>query len=302
LPIFCVAALGLFQYLSFLADPRSFRDLINQGLVYMGLLGRDHPLAHRYREVEITFTALQYAKTAASRIDLLFAYPVVVLAGFGLWFARRDFDIRRSLVIIMLGQALAYCIIFYRSVFIHYWHTYYFGPSFAILAALAVKTLAGSDVFPNGAAAALRRPVMMVAVALVAVGVAPRLAELHVIQIKLLPGNQHEPAMFIKELATEIGSRSAPNQSVFAFNLAQTSGGQNTLGYYSDRQILRPTNEGAETSFPPEELVSQNANVLVWLPKPGKEGLPGAVDTASRSGFVVAGHKFAWYAANPARR
>jgi hypothetical protein len=306
LPVVGVGALGAFLYLAYRVDPTSFDDLVNQGLVYMGLLDQSHPLAHRFVETKETFTVAQYFKRVAFRVDLLFAYPAIILAGFGLWFARKDLDARRQLLLVLLGVALGYSIVFYRSVFIHYWHTYYFGPPLAILAALAVRRL--TDVrslhampVGEGMRTGLGGPVLALAIALVAVGVLPRLAELHEIQLRVLPGDQHEPAMFVKKLAAEVRDRTDADTPVLATNLAESPGARSALGYYSGRKIIG----SAPREQPVEPALAKDlhkAYRLVWLPRDGKgPALPGGLAADTPASFAVDGHRFAWLNADQTR-
>ena len=296
LPLACLGALGAFIAVAWRVDRTSFDDLVGQGLVYMGLLDPSHPLAHRFVEAKETFTVVQYLKRVALRFDLVFAYPTIVLAAAGLWLARVDLDARRRIVLVLAGTAAAYCVVFYRSVYIHYWHTYYFAPSFALLAAVAVRRLsppsaAGRALEPRAASGPLRGPIVFVAVALVGAGVLPRLATLYDIQLRLFPGEQHEQAMLIKNLGAEVRARTDAATAVWVVNLAETPGARSALGWYSARRILPPAVESARGAASAD---AGRAARLVWLPADGRPvTLADGTTVAPAASFTVDGQRFA---------
>jgi len=282
LPMLASAMLGVFAYLSWLVNPESITSIVNQGKVYMGLIGNDSPLATRYHEATITFTAGQYIKTVVGKFDLMFAYPLILLALLGLWGTRKARGARETLVFLPLLLALAYCVVFYRSVFIHQWHTYYFAAPFAILAALAagrmMKAESDSQIRWRGTTA-----VFLLAVTLS--GAMPRLQSLHEFQPRLLPGEQHEPAEFIREIALRIKTLSRPADLVLT-NLPNTAG--NIVGYYAERHIEWSASlDDTQTKKP-----RGTTHFLLWQP----EDKP--LELSPLSGvvvqFSVRGHRFLW--------
>ena len=192
--------LCFFGFFSYLSDPKNIGSVVYQGMTYMGLIGTDSPLALRYTEANITFTPMQFIKKTLGKIDNLYAYPVPLMALFGAWFERNERDAQRTLVWILVFVALSYCIIFYRSVYIHLWHTYYLTAPMAILAAIAIRKLFvwhSQDQY-------IPKVTLVFVLALILFGAVPRLLDLYSLQIKLLPGDQLEQRDFLKAVALEI--------------------------------------------------------------------------------------------------
>ncbi|WP_031435240.1 ArnT family glycosyltransferase [Methylomarinum vadi] len=230
----------VFECFSYLVDPKSFTDLVNQGLVYMGVIDLDHELANRYEEVKVTFTPSLYTKRLLSRLDLLYTYPLVIVSVVGfVWFLGKK-RLLKSNVIILLSVAATYCIVFYRSVYIHYWHTYFFAAPFAVLSAIFISsTILGNDIgHKNEKFTPLVKWIHPLAVfffLLVIGGSLPRLIDLHTLQEKVLPDEQHEHAMLIKSLSLKIKELSSPNDIIIT-NLAE--GPKTPLTYYAERNII----------------------------------------------------------------
>jgi len=295
MPVLAFFVFGVFQYQSYRVDPESLTHLLNQGKVYMGLIGKESPLAAEYEEAKISFTAFQYGKTAASRLDLLFSYPLLLLGTLGMWVARSDRSAQGRLVFVLLGVALAYCVIFYRSVYIHVWHTYIFSAPLAILGALGAI-----DVFSrNYKNPGLSRRAAVLVVALALTGALPRLWSLHQIQVKVLPGDRHEQATFLENVGNEVRARSKPPDLILT-NLASLPGMRKALPYYAERKIVYGVENSERLSAFLESAPRQrNVRFLMWrAPEQGKGDnelyrqlmMAGTVEE-----LVIGEHRFLWF-------
>jgi 4-amino-4-deoxy-L-arabinose transferase-like glycosyltransferase len=296
LPIFAAAIFTVFQAQSFLVDPDSFNDLLNQGLVYMGLLSRDSPVAARYRETQVTFTALQYTIRVLSRLDLLFSYPILILSLIGLWHIRKEKRPYETLIFVLLGVGFSYCVIFYRSVFIHYWHTYYLSAPIAILAALGARSVFAGDGEERTSKLVPKQTAIFLLAAVVVAGMIPRLWSLHQIQTKLLPGDQLERATFLKEVGSRVRSFSRANSLILA-NIPPPARRQ--VGYYSARKIIWGVDS---TQLLTEQLKGvlpgTHVHFLFWSPENSFHN-PGELyaelkQRGSVTPFSVDGYRFAW--------
>jgi hypothetical protein len=295
IPVLAFCVFGVFQYQCYLVDPQSLTDLLNQGKVYMGLIGKESPLAAKYEESKVSFTAFQYGKTAASRLDLLFSYPLILLGALGIWATRKDRRAQGRLVFVLLGVALAYCVVFYRSVYIHVWHTYYLSAPLAIFGALGAR-----EVFSrNRQSSGLSRCAAVLLVALTLTGLLPRLWSLHQIQIKVLPGDGHEQATFLKSVATEVRARSKPSDVILT-NLTEMPGLRIALPYYAERKIVWGVDNSGKLSAFPEGMPRQREiRFLMWrAPEPAKKDdeLYRQLVMAGRAEeLVIEGHHFLWF-------
>jgi len=206
----------------------------------MGLIPSDDPLASIYVEAKVQFSAFQYLRKVWTNLELLFAYPVIVLSGFGLLFLRRRCSLDKWIVAILSFVAIANCVFFWRSVYIHIWWLYYFAAPFSILAAIAVWTF--SERFRKSEPEEIsvepkKQAVIVLFVAiLVMLGTLPRLSTLHKKQIKMLPGDKFETALFIKNVAKHIESLSSKYDVIFT-NLPAPATGR-ILPYYAKRKII----------------------------------------------------------------
>ena len=226
---------------------------------------------------------MQFIKQTLVKIDNLYAYPIVLMALFGTWFERNERDASRTLVWILVFVALSYCIIFYRSVYIHLWHTYYFTAPMAILAAIAIRKL----FVWHSPAQYIRKVTLVFVLALILFGAVPRLLDLYSLQIKLLPGDQLEQSDFLKAVAIEIKRHSEPDDIIVS-PLPPNSG--HILSYYSGREVFLGRNPAqdaiASTSrrvqyfdlMPPTRVNSQSVPFL----------------HAKKQEFIVQGHRFIW--------
>lgn len=237
LPLLALVIFGLFQYQSYLVNPGSFKDLLYQGMTYMGLIPHDSPLAAKYVEAQITFTPFQYFRKLSKTFDLFFSYPVLILTLIGFWNVFRKRNLARSLLLFLLAVALANSLFFYRSLFFHPWWIYYFAAPFAILTALSTSAVFSVNNPENpkitDTTLGWQKPAVFFLVALIIVGCLPRLKSLHEMQIKVLPGDQFEQAFFIKKLAAHIKSLSQTSDVVLT-NLRK----QGTVSYYAERKIV----------------------------------------------------------------
>ena len=280
LPLFSLAILFLFGFFSYLADPQNIRSVLYQGMTYMGLIGKDSPLALKYTEATVTFTAMQFIKQTLGRMDSLYAYPVLLMALFGAWFEHNEQDAQRTLVWTLVFVALSYCIIFYLSVFIHLWHTYYFTAPMAILAAIAIRRL----FVWHGQGHYIPNVTLVFVLALVLSGAVPRLLDLYSLQIKLLPGDQLEKSDFLKAVATEIKRHSEPGDIIIS-PLSQNA--THIISYYSGRQVfLRQT----KVKF--GSASTSSIHFFDWLPPASFNSEPAPFLHARRREFTVQGHRF----------
>ena len=285
-------------------QPDSFQDLLNQGKAYIGLIPKDSHLAAKYKEAKVTFTTLQYTKMVARRLDLLFSYPILIFGLIGLWTLRKKRTARGTLVLLLLGVGLAYCVLFYRSVYIHVWHTYYLAAPIAILAALGARTaLSGThEKVRNGLASSLNwsRSAVFLLVALAIVGGLPRLHSLHQIQIKILPGDQFEQSMFIKKVGTHIESVT-PVHDIVLTNLHNIGG---AFSYYAERKVVYgmdslPTLQDFLRKTPRKAGV----HLLMWQ-EPDMHIEADALyhwleEKAKSEEFVIQGYRFFWFTLSP---
>ena len=249
----------------------------------MGLIGTDSPLALRYTEANITFTPMQFIKQTLVKIDSLYAYPIVLMAVFGAWFERNERDALRALIWILVFVALSYCIIFYRSVYIHLWHTYYFTAPMAILAAIAIRKLFvwhDQDRYTP-------KVTLVFVLALILFGAVPRLLDLYSLQIKLLPADQLEQSDFLKAVALEIKRHSEPDDIIVS-PLPPNSA--HILSYYSGREVFL----GRATAQDASDSTSQRVHYFNWMPPTSVNSQSAPFLHAKKQEFIVQGHRFIW--------
>lgn len=303
LPFFALVMFGLFEFQSYLVQPDSFQDLLNQGKAYMGLIPKDSPLVAKYKEAKVTFTILEYTKTVANRLDILFSYPILILSLIGLWTLLKERTARSISVLLLLGVGLAYCVLFYRSVYIHVWHTYYLAAPIAILAALGASTALSKNEtnvpVQQNSSFGWSTPAIFLLVALAIVGGIPRLKSLHEIQVKLLPGDQHEQATFLKSVATNVRAKTS-GQDIILTNLPKGSRSSTAFAYYVERKIVwNMDSVSVLYDFFKEPLRAGPVHFLMWR---GPE-ISDDVDALYRwllergkvTEFVVQGHRFLWF-------
>jgi 4-amino-4-deoxy-L-arabinose transferase-like glycosyltransferase len=282
-PLFSLAMLCLFGFFSYLSDPKNIGSVIYQGMTYMGLIGTDSPLALRYTEAAITFTPMQFIKQTLGKVDHLYAYPVPLMALFGAWFERNVRDASRTLVWTLVFVALSYCIIFYRSVYIHLWHTYYFTAPVAILAAIAIRKL----FFWHSQDQYIPKVTLVFVMALILSGAVPRLLDLYSLQIKLLPDDQLEQSDFLKAVGIEIKRHSEPDDIIMSPLLPNAG---HILGYYSGREVFLGQNKIPDASA----STSRRIHYFNWMPPAGINSEPIPFSSAKRQEFTVQGHRFMW--------
>lgn len=303
LPLWALLIFAVFQYQSYLVDPQSFKDLLYQGMAYMGLISRESAVATRFVEAKVTFTPLQYARRAVVRLDLLFSYPLLILAAVGLWDLRRTKGARERLVLTLLGVALAYSVVFYRSVFIHAYHTYYFSAPVALLAALGARAvfvgMRGEQV--NSLLGKSALPLAFLGVLVIA-GMLPRLKSLHRMQIKLLPGEQHESAQFLKTVAQRIREMSR-DYDVILTNLPKSKA-HSPVGYYSERKIVWNVDSVSSLETLAKSSGEEDGlHFLYWKSHDGAEErdelFVRLVEMANPNEFTVDEHRFLWFTLLP---
>ena len=282
-PLFSLAMLCLFGFFSYLSDPQNIGSVVYQGMTYMGLIGTDSPLALRYTEANITFTPMQFIKQTLVKIDSLYAYPIVLMALFGAWFERNERDASRTLVWTLVFVALSYCIIFYRSVYIHLWHTYYFTAPMAILAAIAIRKL----FVWHSPAQFIPKVTLVFMFALILSGAIPRLLDLYSLQIKLLPVDQLEQSDFLKAVALEIKRHSEPDDIIVS-PLPPNSA--HILSYYSGREVFL----GRTTAQDASDSPSQRVHYFNWMPPTSVNSQSAPFLHAKKQEFIVQGHRFIW--------
>ena len=183
------------------------------------------------------------------------------MALFGAWFERNERDASRTLIWILVFVALSYCIIFYRCVYIHLWHTYYFTAPMAILAAIAIRKL----FVWYSPAQFIPKVTLVFVLALILSGAIPRLLDLYSLQIKLLPGDQLEQRDFLKAVALEIKRHS--EREVFL--------GKNKITHASDS-------------------ISRRVHYFNWIPPTVVNSEPIPFSLAKKQEFIVQGHHFIW--------
>ena len=282
-PLFSLAMLCLFGFFSYLSDPQNIGSVVYQGMTYMGLIGTDSPLALRYTEANITFTPMQFIKQTLGKIDNLYAYPVPLMALFGAWFERNERDASRTLVWTLVFVALSYCVIFYRSVYIHLWHTYYFTAPMAIFAAITIRKLFvwhSQDQY-------IPKVTLVFVLALILSGAIPRLLDLYALQIKLLPADQLEQSDFLKAVALEIKRHSVPDDIIVS-PLPPNSA--HILSYYSGREVFLGRNPAQDASDSP----SQRVHYFNWMPPTSVNSQSAPFLHAKKQEFIVQGHRFIW--------
>ncbi|MEI6335813.1 MAG: glycosyltransferase family 39 protein [Methylococcaceae bacterium] len=283
LPLFSLAMLCLFGFFSYLSDPQSIESVVYQGMTYMGLIGKDTPLALIYTEATVTFTPMQFIMQTLGKIDNLYAYPVPLMALFGAWFERNERDASRTLVWTLVFVALSYCIIFYRSVYIHLWHTYYFTAPMAIFAAIAIRKL---FVWHNQDRYTPKVTLVFV-MALILSGAVPKLLGLYSLQIKLLPGDQLEQSDFLKAVAIEIKRHSEPDDIVIS---PLPPNAAHIISYYSGREVFL----GKTTVQDTIASTSRRIHYFDLMPTTSVNSESVSFSHAKRQEFTVQGHRFIW--------
>jgi hypothetical protein len=226
---------------------------------------------------------MQFIKQTLGKIDNLYAYPIPLMALFGAWFERNERDAQRTLVWTLVFVALSYCIIFYRSVYIHLWHTYYFTAPMAILAAIAIRKLFGwhdQDRYTPKAT-------LVFVLALVLSGAVPRLLDLYSLQIKLLPGDQLEQSDFLKAVALEIKQHSEPGDIIMSPLPPNAS---HIISYYSGREVFLGQSKIQDAS----DATSRRIHYFDWMPATSFNSEPVPFSPAKRQEFTVQGHRFIW--------
>jgi hypothetical protein len=225
---------------------------------------------------------MQFIKQTLVKIDSLYAYPIVLMALFGAWFERNERDASRTLIWILVFVALSYCIIFYRSVYIHLWHTYYFAAPMAILAAIAMRKL---FVWHDQDRYAPKVTLVFV-LALILSGAIPRLLDLYSLQIKLLPGDQLEQSDFLKAVAIEIKRHSEPADII----VSPLPNAAHIISYYSGREVFLGKNKIPHAS----DLTSRRVHYFNWILPTGVNSEPIPFSPDNKQEFIVQGHGFIW--------
>jgi hypothetical protein len=205
------------------------------------------------------------------------------MALFGVWFERNERDASRTLVWTLVFVALSYCIIFYRSVYIHLWHTYYFTAPVAILAAIAIRKL----FFWHSQDQYIPKVTLVFVMALILSGAVPRLLNLYSLQIRLLPVDQLEQSDFLKAVALEIKRHSEPDDIIVS-PLPPNSG--HILGYYSGREVFLGQNKIPDASA----STSRRIHYFDWMSSTGVNSESVPFSSAKRQEFTVQGHRFMW--------
>jgi hypothetical protein len=263
---------------------------------YMGLLSKQAHLLSRFPEVEITFTLREFVVRVLSRLDLLFSYPVLILALLGMprnWRHRRPSE---ALVLITFGVGLAYCVVFYRSVFIHFWHTYYLSAPIAIFAALGVRCIVNREDSDELTGNVSNRAALMFVMLLVLWGMFPRLSSMHQMQTRLLPGNQTEQATLLRDVGLKLGDLSQSN-SVILSNLPNKA--RKEVGYYASRKIIWQI-DSVELLKKQLSLINPNTGLFFfyWLPENSTTEAMRLFDYIKTGGIArlipVDGYQFVW--------
>jgi hypothetical protein len=226
---------------------------------------------------------MQFIKQTLGKIDNLYAYPLPLMALFGAWFERNERDASRTLVWTLVFVALSYCIIFYRSVYIHLWHTYYFTAPMAIFAAIAIRKL----FVWHSPAQFIPKVTLVFMFALILSGAVPRLLNLYSLQIKLLPGDQLEQSDFLKAVAIEIKRHSEPDDIIVS-PLSPNSG--HILSYYSGREVFLGQTKVKDTSA----SAFRRIHYFDLMPPTSVDSESVSFSHAKRQEFTVQGYRFIW--------
>jgi hypothetical protein len=294
LPILAISVFCLLQIQSELVSPGSLSDLIDQGRVYMGLYSFNDSVVARYPEARAVPVSEMIGRVLYN-VDFLFAYPVLLLAAFGVWKAFRSEGFS-SPIFLLLGVAVLYAAVFYRSVILHYWHLYYFAAPVALFAAAAVNST------KNGSAevAVLSpRRIQLFLALLIIIGAAPRLWSLHQLQIKIFPFENPQPADFTRNLGELVKSLSK-NDDVVIVNLPNFDVKiRQTVGYYAARRLVWDDNDMAGVRRDNRSGQGKVYYVRV-LPEPGQTmSEKESTEFPSRSvvtRFLVDGYSVYWAA------
>jgi len=239
LPVFAVAVFAAFELQSYLVDPSSLKDLIGQGLVYAGLMTADSEWAAQYQEAKARFGPIEFLSDVGERLDLLFAYPTILFSMVGVWVASKEDGLKRWVPFASLFTALLYCMLFFRSTYIHMWWTYCLSAPLALLGALGAEAVLmshGACQNNGGPGLQWKRAGLLFLVMLILVGSAVRLNSLHEKKVKLLPGHYQEKASFIKEVAKQINISTSAEDRILT-NLPWY-GALFLLPYYAQREVV----------------------------------------------------------------
>jgi 4-amino-4-deoxy-L-arabinose transferase-like glycosyltransferase len=281
-------------------NPADLQDTVEQGKVYMGLIAKGDPEGAKFVETAVIFSFSTYVKQLTTRLDILFAYPVLVSAAAGLWLLRYQGWEKGSIVLMLAGAGLAPCLVFWRSVYIHWWDTYFLTAPIAVLAALSCVYLYGlvtrhmdtpSPTIPNTPAVF----VQALFVGMVLAGAIPRLYELHQVQPRLLPEGQLEQVELIPGLGEAIARRTPADAHVL-IALAASSSAASGVGYYSWRRLVWDTTDGNKLAAALAGVSRPRPVFLLdWIdPHLGSGSAPPLTATDKSEVFQIAGQRFRW--------
>ena len=281
-------------------QPSDLEDIVNQGKVYMGLLTKTDPEGAKFAEAAVTFTFSSYLKQLGIRLDILFAYPVLVCATMGFWILHKKGWQNGSFVLLMLAAGFAPCIVFWRSVFIHWWDTYFLTAPIAILAALGCgyiyelafgRISASTD--PERKSGIVFLQILFISIVLV--GAIPRLYGLHQIQIKLLPEKQRESVELIRNLGQAIAQRS-PADGVILINLPSDTRAASGVSYYSWRRLIWNVQTEAQLAAALASVPQpKSVFLLEWIDSGSTpEGAPPPQVVDNKELFNIDEHSFRW--------
>lgn len=240
LPVLAIGVFALLVYMSYMVDPESVRFLVGKGLIYSGLAPANSEwTAEIVSAVKQDFSLLDLAEKLIPRLSLLFSFPIFLFAAFGVRVAYRWRDPVKWAPFLLLAVALLYCVIFYKSLYIHLWGTYYLAAPVALFAAAGADVLFGEEEASKsfiGDWTRWRRGVLIFLSLMLVTDAGVRLLTLGESTIHLLPGEQYEQPAFIRDVAAQVRSHSGPGDAILT-NLPWM-GALQILPYYAKREVV----------------------------------------------------------------
>jgi hypothetical protein len=299
IPLFAALIFLLFVLQSYLVDPASVRDMIGQGLVYAGLMPGNSAWALQYSEAKVSFTAIQFITRLGERMDLLFAYPVILLALSGMPVLLRSDGLKRWVPCALFFVSVIYCALFFRSTYIHMWWIYYMAAPLSIFAGSGAEALLtwqdkfSEDISPKRT---WHKAAIFFLSGLVLIGSAIRLNGMHEQRTKLLPGEHYEKASFIKEVASQVKLLSKSDDLILT-NLPWP-GTLHILPYYAQREIVNELHTVPIVEKWLEPHGSRRVHFLFWSPMDDGYNKNALYDWLSRNGrgeeLMIDQHRFFW--------
>ena len=299
-PVFFALHLAI----SYLADPNSITDLIYKGMTHAGLIAPDSDLAKIYVAAKQKMPLGVYINYVMRSMNTLFTYPVLVLAGFGLWvlFADRRAGMKSPglfVPVILLLTALANWLAFWTNAYRHLYWFYYFAAPFALMAAAGANQLLFARNAQQETSVKKKYLASAFLVALVLTGAVPEIRGLHLLQTHALPLGTFESATFLKTLGQQLHQKTGPTDLI-AIDLAGGRGTTASIAYYAQRYIAFGVGDkeaiqrvATGTRIDDDRIAPNGKLYLLTLASKEPFAVPGSFELASPLiKFKVQGHRF----------